>query len=74
MKSVLSSPFCRLDHGGLERLDSHIDQCGVNGPGVLLSVRKFGPPSLQVQAVEILRRIKCSLTELPVERRAALET
>lgn len=45
---------------------------GMNGPGVLLSVRKFGPPSLQVQAVEILRRIKCSLKELPVGRRAAL--
>lgn len=45
---------------------------GVNGPGVLLSVRKFGLPSLQVQEVKILRRNKCSLTELPVERRAAL--
>lgn len=44
----------------------------VNGPGVLLSVKKFGPPSLQVQAVKILRRIKCILTELPVERRVAL--
>lgn len=47
---------------------------GVNGPGVFLSVRTFGPPSLQTQAVKIPRRIKCSLTELPVERRAALST